>query len=176
MVSTQSALRYSMKRIVIACLFLMISGICQAKLAVGDTAPIRLGKHSKTGEEVITPDFAGKIIVVHFWASWCDYCFKTLPAMEAVQEQLGLSNVQVVSVAYKDDAKTVNKITAELNELSMVSSLDKTGKIVESFGDDYMPNLWVIGRDGKIAGQVSVKDDEALKKAIMLIEAAIRSK
>jgi hypothetical protein len=84
--------------------------------------------------------------------------------------------LQVISVAFKDEPKTINKITAELKELSMISAIDKTGKVVESFGDDYMPNVWIIGRDGKIMSQVTVKDDEELKKAIKLIEAAIRAK
>ena len=113
---------------------------------------------------------------MHFWATWCDYCLKTLPAMEYMQKQLGLGNLQVVSVAVKDEAKAVRKITAEMNELSMISSIDKTGKVAESFGDDYMPNVWVIGRDGKVMAQMPLKNDEDLIKAVKLVEAAIRAK
>jgi len=96
--------------------------------------------------------------------------------MEYMQEQLGLANLQVVSIAVKDDPKSVNKITAELKEMSMVSAVDKTGKVGETFGDDYMPNVWIIGRDGKIAAQTQIKNDEDLKKAIKLVEAALRAK
>jgi thiol-disulfide isomerase/thioredoxin len=165
-----------MLRTLLLLTLMALPGFANARLSVGDAAPARLGKDARTGEEILTPDYAGKVTVVHFWASWCDYCFKTLPAMEAVQEQLGLANLQVISVAFKDEPKTINKITAELKELSMISAIDKTGKVVESFGDDYMPNVWIIGRDGKIMSQVTVKDDEELKKAIKLIEAAIRAK
>lgn len=165
-----------MMRLLIFPLILMLSGFCEAKLSVGDPAPFRLGKNAKSGEEVILQDYAGKITVVHFWATWCDYCFKSLPAMEYMQEQLGLASLQVVSIAVKDEPKSVNKITAELKELSMVSAVDKTGKTMEAFGDDYMPNVWIIGRDGKIAAQTQVKNDEDLKKAIKLVEAALRAK
>jgi peroxiredoxin len=165
-----------MMRILIFPLILMLSGLCEAKLSVGDHAPFRLGKNAKGGEEVILQDYGGKITVVHFWATWCDYCFKSLPAMEYMQEQLGLANLQVVSIAVKDDPKSVNKITAELKEMSMVSAVDKTGKVTEAFGDDFMPNVWIIGRDGKIAAQTQIKNDEDLKKAIKLVEAALRAK
>ncbi|MBP6534204.1 MAG: TlpA family protein disulfide reductase [Arenimonas sp.] len=157
-------------------LLLLLSGLAQARISVGDAAPIRLGKDAKSAEEVLLPDSAGKITVVHFWATWCDYCLKTLPAMEYMQKQLGLGNLQVVSVAVKDEAKTVRKITAEMNELSMTSSIDKTGKVAESFGDDYMPNVWIIGREGKVLAQMPLKNDEDLIKAVKLIEAAIRAK
>jgi thiol-disulfide isomerase/thioredoxin len=165
-----------MNRLSVLILLLLLSGLAQARISVGDAAPMRLGKDVKSAEEVLLPDSAGKITVVHFWATWCDYCLKTLPAMEALQEQLGLNNLQVVSVAVKDEPKTVRKITAELNELSMISSIDKTGKIAESFGDDYMPNVWIIGRDGKVMAQMPLKNDEDLIKAVKLVEAAIRAK
>jgi peroxiredoxin len=165
-----------MLRLIALPLMLLVSGLCEAKLSVGDPAPFRLGKNAKGGEEIILQDYSGKITVVHFWATWCDYCFKSLPAMEYMQEQLGLASLQVISIAVKDEPKAVNKITNELKELSMVSGVDKTGKVMESFGDDYMPNVWVIGRDGRISAQIQVKNDDDLKKAIKLVEAAIRAK
>jgi len=165
-----------MNRLSLLIIMLLLSGLAQARISVGDAAPLRLGKDVKSAEEVLLPDSAGKITVVHFWATWCDYCLKTLPAMEFMQEQLGLNNLQVVSVAVKDEPKAVRKITAELNELSMLSTVDKTGKVAESFGDDYMPNVWIIGRDGKVTAQMQLKSDEDLIKAVKLVEAAIRAK
>ena len=165
-----------MKRILTLAVILLFSGLCQAQLAIGENAPFRLGKNAKSGDEVIIQDYAGKVTVVMFWATWCDYCYKTLPAMEALQEQLGTSNIQVISIAVKDESKVVNKITAEMKELSMISSVDKTGKVAESFGDQYMPNVWVINHAGKVAGHMAVKDDNDLIKAIKMIESAVRAK
>ena len=165
-----------MKRILTLAVILLFSGLCQAQLAIGENAPFRLGKNATSGDEVIIQDYAGKVTVVMFWATWCDYCYKTLPAMEALQEQLGTSNIQVISIAVKDESKVVNKITAEMKELSMISSVDKTGKVAESFGDQYMPNVWVINHAGKVAGHMAVKDDNDLIKAIKMIESAVRAK
>lgn len=163
-----------MKRIFMLSAILLFSGLCQAQLAIGDNAPFRLGKNAKSGDEVIIQDYAGKVTVVMFWATWCDYCYKTLPAMEALQEQLGSSNIQVISIAVKDESKAVNEITAEMKELSMISSVDKTGKVAESFGDEYMPNVWIINRAGKVASHMAVKDDNDLIKAIKMIESAVK--
>jgi thiol-disulfide isomerase/thioredoxin len=165
-----------MNRLPAIILLLMLTGLAQARISVGDTAPLRLGKDAKSAEEILLPDSAGKITVVHFWAAWCDYCLKTLPAMEYMQEQLGLSALQVVSVAVKDEPKTVRRLTTEMKDLSMKSAVDKTGKVAESFGDDYMPNVWIIGRDGKVVAQTQVRNDEDLMKTVKLVEAAIREK
>ena len=165
-----------MNRLLLLSALLMFSGVSSAKIEGGQPAPDALGKNAKTGADVKLGDYAGKIVVLHFWANWCDYCYKTLNVMEHLQEQLGAQNLQVISIAVKDDARLVNKITTEMGDLSMISSVDKSGKVLESFGDDYLPNIWVIGRDGKVIAQGSVKDDEELKAAVKKIEAAIKAK
>ena len=165
-----------MIRLMLLSALLLISGLSEAKIEGGQQAPDFLGKNAKTGAEVKLADFAGKIVVLHFWASWCDYCYKTLNVMEHLQDQLGAQNLQVVSIAVKDDARLVNEITAEMPDLSMISSVDKSGKVLASYGDDYLPNVWVIGRDGKVIAQGAVKDDEELKAAIRKIEAALKTK
>ena len=165
-----------MIRPLLLCALLLFSGLSEAKIAAGQPAPDNLGKNAKTGAEVKLGDYAGKIVVLHFWANWCDYCYKTLNVMEHLQDQLGSAGVQVISIAVKDDARLVNKITAEIPDLTMISSVDKTGQVLESFGDDYLPNIWVIGRDGKVIAQGGVKDDEELKAAVKKIESVIKAK
>lgn len=165
-----------MIRLLLFCALLACSGLSKAKIAGGQPAPEALGKNARTGTEVKLSDYAGKIVVLHFWANWCDYCYKTLNVMEHLQDQLGAADVQVISIAVKDDARLVNKITAEIPDMAMVSSVDKSGKVLESFGDDYLPNIWVIGGDGKVIAQGGVKDDEELKAAVKKIESVIKAK
>jgi peroxiredoxin len=165
-----------MIRLLLLSALLLFSGLSEAKIEGGQPAPDVLGKNAKTGAEVKLSDYAGKIVVLHFWANWCDYCYKTLNVMEHLQEQLGAQNLQVISIAVKDDARLVNKITTEMGDLSMISSVDKSGKVLESFGDDYLPNIWVIGRDGKVIAQGGVRDDEELKAAVKKIESALKAK
>lgn len=146
-----------------------------APLSVGDTAPPGIGKDSRAGDERLLAENAGKITVLHFWASWCDYCFKTLAVMDTLQEQLGPKGLQVVSIAVKDDSRTANRITDELKPLAMLSTIDRKGALLAAYGDDYLPNVWIIGRDGRISGRITVKNDEDLKTAIRLVESALRA-
>lgn len=154
---------------------LMPAALAAAPLSVGDPAPSALGKDSRTGNERLVADYSGKITVLHFWASWCDYCFKTLAVMDTLQEQLGPKGLQVVSVAVKDDARTANRITDDLQPLAMLSTIDRKGALLQTYGDDYLPNVWIIGRDGRIAGRITVKNDDDLKTAIRLVESALRA-
>lgn len=165
-----------MIRLLLLSVLLVFSHVSEAKINAGQPAPVNLGRNANTGADVKLSNYTGKVVVLHFWASWCDFCYKTLPAMEYLQDQLGKDNLQVISIAVKDDAKTVKEITAEMKDMAMISSVDKSGKVLESFGDDYLPNIWIIGRDGKVISQGGVKDDEELKVAVRKIEAVLKAK
>ena len=54
-----------MKRLLSLILLLVLSNPVAARLSVGDAGPLRLGKDVRSGEEVLLPDSAGKITVVH---------------------------------------------------------------------------------------------------------------
>ena len=42
-----------------------------------------------SGKEVKLSDFRGQPTVVNFWATWCGYCVKEMPAFEEVYQQMG---------------------------------------------------------------------------------------
>ena len=41
------------------------------------------------GQEVNLSDFRGKPVVLNFWATWCGYCVKEMPAFEEIYQQMG---------------------------------------------------------------------------------------
>ena len=55
----------------------------------------------------VTPaDFAGKTVLINFWATWCVPCRNEMPMLMDLQRQFGSSGLQVVGIAL-DDAETV---------------------------------------------------------------------
>ncbi len=61
--------------------------LAAAPLRVGDAAPA-WGLPDLAGSRVMLPaDLQGKVVVLHFWASWCQPCKAMVPALEAVAGQ-----------------------------------------------------------------------------------------
>ena len=64
------------------------------------------------GKEVKLSDFRGKPVVVNFWATWCGYCVKEMPAFEEVYQQMG-SDIHFLMVNVTDGVEeTVDKASA----------------------------------------------------------------
>ncbi|TNC79394.1 MAG: redoxin [Oleiphilus sp.] len=43
-------------------------------------------------------DYRGKVVYLDFWASWCGPCRKSLPALDALQKEIGSQQFEVVAV------------------------------------------------------------------------------
>lgn len=58
-----------------------------------------------SGRQYAAGDWQGKVLVVNFWASWCEPCRREIPAFTALQERYRGDGVQVVGIALDDAAK-----------------------------------------------------------------------
>ncbi len=50
----------------------------------------------------------GKVVLVNFWATWCEPCRKEIPEFVRIQEKYGQRGVQFVGVAVDDAAKVAS--------------------------------------------------------------------
>lgn len=140
-----------MKRLFAAGLVLLgaLAAPASAKLDVGALPPDYLGK-TPDKEEVRISGSAGQVVVVTFWASWCGPCRRELPALDALQKVAG-KRARIVAVNVKDSPQDYKAIRRQMKDSSLTFTWDRDGKIAEGFAVKSYPNLYVIGRDGKIA-------------------------
>lgn len=108
---------------------------------------------SLAGGNVSLSDFAGKnVVVVNFWATWCDPCMKELPKLDALQGKLGPRGLQIISITV-DEARDESKVRAIVARLKYrpVVLLDSETRVVDMFNKRKdMPWTMVIGADGLI--------------------------
>jgi thiol-disulfide isomerase/thioredoxin len=54
--------------------------------------------HSILGTSQSLYDFKPKLLILHFWASWCDSCMDELPSLIKFQDKYLESNIQVIGI------------------------------------------------------------------------------
>lgn len=123
-----------------------VAGHALAK--VGDVAPdITLGM-TMSGEPAKVSDYAGKVVVVSFWATWCSPCRKELPILEGLQ-QAGKGNIQVVAVNI-ESREVFRKAAKLLGDLHLLLANDRNDRSQGTYGVKAIPHMVIIGKDRHI--------------------------
>jgi thiol-disulfide isomerase/thioredoxin len=121
---------------------------CFAAAKIGEIAPdVPLGTTS-AGDSVKVSDYAGKVVVVSFWASWCAPCRKELPILEGLQQE-GKGNIQVIAVNI-DSRDVFGKAAKLLGELHLILANDRGDRGQRAYAVKAIPHMVIIGRDGRI--------------------------
>ncbi len=101
------------------------------------------------GGAVTLGDFAGKPLVVNFWASWCPSCVAEMSAaFKPVQEQLG-DTVAFVGVNIQDSRSKALQLLDETG-VQWISVENQDGSLYTELGGIAMPFTVFISADGEI--------------------------
>jgi peroxiredoxin len=95
-------------------------------------------------------DYAGKVVVVNFWASWCGPCRREAPALQGLWEEYRARGVRFLGVNFNDDPAAARAYEEEFG-ITYPSVSDPTGKVAHLFQMLALPTTYVVGRDGWIA-------------------------
>jgi len=119
--------------------------------AVGRMAELNLSDLS--GAQQSLGAFAGRIVVLNFWATYCAPCRVEMPDLTAIQNQNAALGVQVIGAAADtaDDRAKVLDFVREM-KINFPVWLAVSSQDMRRFGlTGALPGTVIIGRDGKIA-------------------------
>lgn len=136
----------------------------------GDMAPDQFGINLQ-GESPKLADYAGKVVVVSFWATWCGYCLKELPILEGIQ-LTAKGQVQVIAVNTQS-REEFRGIERALRTLAFKLTYDAGDKGAQAYGVSGIPHLVIIGRDGKIVAVHRGYGESTLPKIVDAINLAL---
>ena len=129
------------------------AGPPDARVAVEGAAPsfdlARVG--ADEGERVRLADFAGRPLVVNFWASWCVPCRKEMPALQAVAERLE-GRVVFIGINHQDGRRPAAEFQDEVG-VRYPSGYDPDGAVAPNFGVVGLPTTVLVDARGRIVGR-----------------------
>lgn len=125
----------------------------------------------ENGKEVKLSSFAGKPIVVNFWATWCIYCKQEMPDFQTAYEKY--PNVQFVMVNVTDGVhETIESAKQYIskNNFSFPVFFDTMGSAEKAYPVTGYPATYFIDSNGDLVayanGMISL---ENLEKGISMI-------
>lgn len=126
-----------------------------------------------SGKAQSLTQWKGQVVLVNFWATWCEPCRKEMPALEAAQKQFGPNGLQIVGIAIDSPAK-VAQFAKELGvSYPLVIGGLETIDLVRELGNKAggLPFTVVLDRQGRVKathlGELSGPDIERLIRPLL---------
>lgn len=94
---------------------------------------------------------SGKLLVVHFWATWCAPCEEELPGLVAWWKETKTDpRIELVAVSVDDEWKTVDGFLAKRNAADLPVALDAGKGAASAFGTEKFPETWFLSPNGEV--------------------------
>ncbi len=102
------------------------------------------------GKQYSSSQFAGKALIVDFWATWCNTCKETIPKLAELQTKYKDKGMTIVGISVdKGSAEKIRKAASRLG-INYLVLLDKDNTLAATFGFKGIPSLYVFDRKGQI--------------------------
>ncbi len=92
----------------------------------------------------------GKVVLVDFWASWCEPCQRELPEIAALAERHAGPDLVVIGVNEDDALDDATRFAQAQGGLGIPWIHDHDKSIAKTWKPEKMPTLFLIERDGSL--------------------------
>jgi peroxiredoxin len=126
------------------------------------------------GTAVGLEDYRGKVVLLHFWATFCTPCLKELPTLEALWHRYRKRGLVILGIAAdRGGADGVRKF-AGATGVTFPVLLDPEGVVRNRYEVVALPMSYLIGRDGRFSARMLGSQEWHESRASDLIESLLR--
>ena len=134
------------------------------------TPPLLL--NNLAGQSVDLNNLKGKVVLVNFWASWCEPCREEFGELIHLQEKYGSKGFKVLAVNLAEMKPRISQFLKgnNLSENSLEILLDRNSTIYKTWRGRGIPTSFLVGRSGRIegvwVGEIDNADTDEMKSKI----------
>ena len=95
-------------------------------------------------------DFNGNLVLLNFWATWCEPCKEEMPSLDRLQNNLELDNIKVFAINIsKESLKKINDFFQELNIEYLEPYFDAPTTLAKTLSLRGVPTSILFNKEGK---------------------------
>lgn len=123
--------------------------------------PFTLSGRTLDGKPLDVATLAGRPVVIHYWAAWCEPCKVDIARIRELREKYGGGKLGVVGVVLDSDRESVARYLADrpIPWPQLIEEQGLDGRLAEEFGVLTLPTMVLVGADGRVIDRsVSIND------------------
>ena len=124
------------------------------------------------GNDVKLSDYKGKIVILNFWAVWCQYCLLEMPDFNELNKELEKEDeVVILAINSQESPEKVKEYLTSSN-IDLKVLLDQDGTVTQTYGISGFPTTFFINKDGSLYTYIPNMTD---KKTLLEVIDKIKS-
>jgi thiol-disulfide isomerase/thioredoxin len=113
----------------------------------GATPPLAL--RDLNGKEHKLTDYKGKVVVLNFWATWCDPCREEMPSMQRLQDKLAGKPFAILAVDYGEGPPRIKDFLKSV-PVRFTVLLDRDASAATAWKVKVLPTTLVIDAEQRV--------------------------
>ncbi len=121
-----------------------------SKVGLSQTPPLLL--NNLTGTPVDIKAFKGKVVIVNFWASWCEPCREEFTELTYLQEKYGPKGIKVLAINLAEMKPRITQFLTGngIPENAIEILQDRNSIIYKTWKARGIPTTFLLNKQGKI--------------------------
>ena len=123
------------------------------------------------GEDKASGDLQGNVVLVDFWATWCEPCLETMPRLQGLYSAYSAKGFDIMGVSIDDDKDRVEKIKKMVAKLDISYPVFVDAKQTPAwhqFKVKAIPAMYLLDRESQIVAQwVGKIDYEEVEQEVL---------
>jgi peroxiredoxin len=158
----------------ICLLFLIVfalTGCDGEKAAVGEGKPApEFSVTGLSGEKIKLSDLRGKVVLLNFWASWCQPCKDEIPSLVDLDRAMAGKDFQMLAVSIEKGGNETVRDFLGKRGITLPVFFDSEGKVMRTYGVARVPETFIIDGQGIIRKKIIGPLDWSDKSVIGYLE------
>jgi cytochrome c biogenesis protein CcmG/thiol:disulfide interchange protein DsbE len=132
--------------------FVLYNSIHERVISVGDSAP-DFTITADNGRIITAENFGGRLLVLNFWATWCQPCVEEVPSLDQFAQEMAGSGVVVLGVSVDKNPKLYHDFLTR-SHISFMTARDPDARISADYGTFKYPESYIIDSKGKVVQKI----------------------
>lgn len=138
--------------------------------------PLALGVRAEDGRAVPLTEFAGKVVLVNFWATWCGPCIREMPSLVRLQKARGGPDFDVIALSQDLRGWPIVKPFLKKHDLQALSIfVDEKTAVSRAMAIKGLPTSILLDRDGRELGRLAGHAEWDSAEALALIDHYVKA-
>ena len=149
---------------------MVAAGASAAELrpSAGEAAP-QLALRDLSGRAIDLQALHGRVVLVNFWATWCEPCRDEMPSLERLRAKLRGKPFEVLAVNYGESARRVNDFLRK-ERLTLTVLLDSEKEAAAKWKAGGLPMTFLVDARGRVRYSTFGERDWSEAEAVKVVE------